>query len=273
MNNINIDQFVNAIDSKDVNEIKKKIVSFNNKTIDIILEIYNKNCLTHERLKFIVEKCNKFISISSPLIEKLIKANDINLLNIILKNFKFFDNKFILKLLLDYKNKNAVSTKDLNQQIEKYKIKEDIIVKGKNYCSGTLLHRVCENQYENILIVKFLVNHGINIKEEDGDGETALYFACRNGHEATVRYLVEQGADVNNENWFMNSPLFYACENGSETIVRYLVEHGAAVDKENRYGETPLFYGSKDGHKSVVRYLVEHGANKNKKDWFGKLPL
>ena len=64
------------------------------------------------------------MSLSSNLIKELMKDNKITLLDIIFNHLKFYDNEFILQLLFHYKNKTAMTTSFLIQQIsnEKYKI-------------------------------------------------------------------------------------------------------------------------------------------------------
>jgi len=71
-----------------------------------------------------MEKCTKYLNISSNLIKRLIKDGDIYLLDIIFNILKFYNNDFILRFLLCYNNRTALSTLDLNQQIsnEKFKI-------------------------------------------------------------------------------------------------------------------------------------------------------
>jgi ankyrin repeat protein len=51
----------------------------------------------------------------------------------------------------------------------------------------------------------------INSKES-GSGNTALHFACRNGHLDVIQHLLENGADINSRNHFQNTPLFLAIE-------------------------------------------------------------
>jgi len=56
-----------------------------------------------------------------------------------------------------------------------------------------------------------------------------------------IYYLVEHGVDINNENMFKEMPLFYACRNGNKDLVQYLVERGADIKKFNKDSETSLF--------------------------------
>jgi len=58
------------------------------------------------------------------LIKKLIKDDNVNLLDIIFEKFKFLDKEFIIELPLHYKNRKSISAVDLNQRVlsKKYKM-------------------------------------------------------------------------------------------------------------------------------------------------------
>jgi len=105
-----MDSIIKAIDDEGVDEIKlltNNNNKFNKNGRDIIYELYDKNKLSEKRLKFIVEKCSSFLNISSSLIKRLIKEDNYKLFSIIIENLNFFDNEFILNiLLLNYKIKH-----------------------------------------------------------------------------------------------------------------------------------------------------------------------
>ena len=122
-----IQSYLAAIDNKNKNEIEnlfKENKKFSNEN-DIVFEMYNKKQLNSERLQFIINKCRKFLNISSCLIKGLMETNNKTLLEIILKyGIKFFDEEIIVKLLNYYKNKKSISDYTLNKQLDndKYKI-------------------------------------------------------------------------------------------------------------------------------------------------------
>ena len=116
---------IDAIDNQKLHEIENLFKDSNksNKN-DIIIEMYNNKLLNSERLQFLIKYCTDYFKVPSKLIKKLIKDENVDLLDIIYNNLKFFDNEFILQLLIYYKNKKVISTSELNQQIsnEKYRI-------------------------------------------------------------------------------------------------------------------------------------------------------
>ena len=66
--------------------------------------MYKNNQLNYKRFKFIIKNCTNYLNISSNLIKALLKNNNKELLELLFKKFKFFDNDFILNLLIWYKN-------------------------------------------------------------------------------------------------------------------------------------------------------------------------
>ena len=62
-----------------------------------------------KRLRFLLENFSDNIYSYSFLIKKLLKDNNLELLNIIFENYIYFCNEFILNLLLHYKNKTVLS--------------------------------------------------------------------------------------------------------------------------------------------------------------------
>jgi len=128
--------------------------------------------------------------ISSRLIKQLVKEEKAKLLDIIFKNFKFFDLELIRNLLLFYKNKKTLSPVDFNQLFLKEKYRIPCINKS-NSC------------------IQYLID------------------ACNKGDERFVKYLIQHGIDVNDINYNSYTPLLAAFKKGNESIVRYLVEQGA----------------------------------------------
>jgi len=147
MEQLNIDSYISAIDSKDLNKLENLI---NNK-IDIIFELYNSDLLNKKHLNFIMKNCTKCLNISSNLVKRLIKDKKISLQDIIFSSntLKFYDNNFILQLLLHYKNKTEISTQELKYQISNEKFK---ILTSKNYSNNVGKYLIDETNKNNINI-------------------------------------------------------------------------------------------------------------------------
>jgi len=113
------------------------------------------------------------------------------------------------------------------------------------------------------VIVKLLVEAGVDINYQDENGETALHHASRLGHVDCVKVLIEgsdtQRADVElaekNYGW---TPLFVAAVEGQEGVVDLLVENGESdVDKQDLSGWSAKEHAVLRGHLRIARKLAE----------------
>ena len=199
IDDIILSSYLKAIDNESIKQVKSlyKENSKNNIKKDIVFKLYNYNQLNYKRFKFIIKKCTDYLHISSCLIKALLKNNNKELLELLFKKFKFFDNDFIINLLIWYKNQIQISDADLYPTInsEKYKISVELNDNYDVFNSSYYLFNVCKSGIEHL--VKFLVKHGANINIENIKGKTPLIYACRSGNINIVKYLVEHGADVN----------------------------------------------------------------------------
>jgi len=154
--------------------------------------MYEIKKLNSKRLEFIIENCTNYMTISSKLINTLMKNNNIELLNIIFKkHLKFFDKDCILNLLFCYNNQTPLSDADLYPQInsEKYKISVKWNMDFYEYNSSYYLFNACKSGNKIDI-------YGAIVNKIDIYGKTPFIYACRNGNVALVKYLVEHGARV-----------------------------------------------------------------------------
>jgi len=155
--------------------------------------------------------------------------------------------------------------------------------------SNTILHKVCEYGYMNI--VKLLVSQSIAASErmeytESGFkpdtlvtfrnnlGDTCLHVAAAEGHLLIVDYLVKTSvAEKYNLLFSKNKQdmtcLQLACSEGHLTVVEFLMNWCTTEDptgkrKEllthslNVYHATCLFSACEAGHTAIVEFLIEH---------------
>ncbi|PVZ99361.1 hypothetical protein BB558_004622, partial [Smittium angustum] len=137
---------------------------------------------------------------------------------------------------------------------------------------GYILSGFCERG--NVKFVKFLVENGSNIDEDDGK---PLKSAFENKHFDIVKYLVKMGADTSkfkdlehllsdqsnssiNDNppQENNHTLQEASSNGYLDFVKNLVESGADIHENNGIA---LKEACENGYLDIVKYLVEKGAD------------
>jgi len=197
---------IDIIGSNNVNKEKSSNnINKNNKNDkdDIILEMFNKNLLTSERLQFIMKSYIDYFDISSNLIMILMLNRKVTLLDVIFSNLKFYDNEFLMKLLFYYKNKTAISIiyfrfKSTNFN-KKFKISLNTNTEENNLHNNVekYLTNECNKKDINLYVINYLIKRGADINKEDISGKTPLFNACKNGNEAVVKYLVKHGADIN----------------------------------------------------------------------------
>jgi ankyrin repeat protein len=96
----------------------------------------------------------------------------------------------------------------------------------------------------------------------DGDGDTPLMLAARDGHVGVVRVLLEGGADVQWVNKNMYTALHRAAWKGHLEVCRLLLDWGAKINAlERHWNQTALHWAAYFGHLSVVQLLVERGVD------------
>ena len=283
-----INQFLNAIDNKNIEEIKILFNEYSGndtKNYDIVFELYNRNQLNSERFQFIIENCTDFLEISSRLIENLIKNNKKELLDIFYFYFEYqsckaIDNKNKKEIEILFKKYNLCNIKEYDIILEIYKHKllyferlQFIIENCTDYItiSSNLIKELMKNEEISLLEIifkkylKFFDNEAIINLLTLYKNKTAI-------SDLALHQLVDNDKYKFSE---CKKPYYFhnVCKSGNELIVRYLVKLGANINKENIVGETPLFEACSSGNEHLVKYLIKLGADINKENNNGKTPL
>jgi len=90
---------------------------------------------------------------------------------------------------------------------------------------------------------------------------TPLMQAALNGEQTIVDELLGQPGIIDLKNGDGNTALWFACTSDSLDIIRTLVRHGTDIDHANCDGATCLIYAASAGKLEVVRTLLECGAS------------
>ena len=116
----------------------------------------------------------------------------------------------------------------------------------------TPLHLLSKREDDDML--NFLIEKGADLTACDGNGDTALHWACRFSSLPAVRTLVSKGADVNYPYGPTFTPLHEACflditdlsyqqvGVSRSLIIQYLLQAGANPLRRDRVGKTPAEY-------------------------------
>jgi len=104
------------------------------------------------------------------------------------------------------------------------------------------------------LLLKNLINQGIDIDAQDNNGWTALHFAAQNSHFDVIDLLIENKANINIVDKQGNGPLWTASMNakGDYRGVLSLLKSGANPNYENIHGRSPISIA-----KSLPQGLLE----------------
>jgi ankyrin repeat protein len=86
---------------------------------------------------------------------------------------------------------------------------------------------------KNLNIVKRAIELTYDIDEEDINGTTALMHASIYGYNKIIHFLLLAGANINKENKYGNTALIFACKNGHVAAVKLLLHN--AVKGANIY--------------------------------------
>jgi hypothetical protein len=119
----------------------------------------------------------------------------------------------------------------------------------------------------SVMLVILSAAAGLAQATSPGDKADALAEAARKGDPVVVKKLLDDGVDVNTKFRYGATALSYACDRGHLDVVKLLLDRGADVNvKDTFYGAMPLNWavspamGRKPQHPEIVRLLLQHGA-------------
>jgi len=105
----------------------------------------------------------------------------------------------------------------------------------------------------------------IDLRDDENDGETGLYHACKNGHIHIVELLLQSGADVDTGDYNRVSPLIIATQMNRMDIAEMLMAAGANLDIRSSYGTAAIHIAAQYNRSEIAKDLIEHRANINLK--------
>eukprot|EP00438_Fugacium_kawagutii_P000995 Skav221372 [mRNA] locus=scaffold2286:228310:229410:- [translate_table: standard] len=83
-----------------------------------------------------------------------------------------------------------------------------------------------------------LLERGVPVNHTDELGQTALFYAARQGHAGTIKYLLRKGADPNLVDKNGETAIFYAVSKKRMDAVNALLEGGAKLEVVNNWDHT-----------------------------------
>ncbi|KAG8184302.1 hypothetical protein JTE90_008987 [Oedothorax gibbosus] len=111
-------------------------------------------------------------------------------------------------------------------------------------------------------LVRYLISTGANVNATTATGDTALTYACENGHTDVADLLLQAYAKLEHESEGGRTPLMKAARAGHLCTVQFLISKGSNVNKQTTNNDhTPLSLACAGGHITVVELLLAHGAD------------
>ena len=127
------------------------------------------------------------------------------------------------------------------------------------------------------ITVALLETNNLDAQAIDFNGNTAIVWAARKGHEEVVKVLLERSnVNPNTANTiYGQTPLSLAARDGHEGVVRILVEwSGVNPDKADKWSRTPLLLAAENGHEGIARMLLgRNDIDPDKADDWSQTPL
>ncbi|XP_046357539.2 uncharacterized protein LOC124135909 isoform X2 [Haliotis rufescens] len=176
------------------------------------------------------------------ILHKITEMKDIELARQVVKKMSVYNKNTLMKLL---------------------KLETPVQIAGQRPRTFPCLHLAAFHGYTDF--VQFYHDCGMEVNHINAKKDTALLWAARWGHEATVRVLLQRGAKPNLENDKGSTALYWAVRYGFTGTVKLLAEEGSAnVNQTRKLGlVAPIVLASALGHDEIVKVLLKNGADVN----------
>ena len=169
------------------------------------------------------------------------------------------------ELLTAMKRDNLVKIKSLCKQ--GIDLNEPIILGSEydleDYDETSILFYAIRNGV-SIDAIEILLDYGVDIKQIDEDGLSAIDVAIKFKREDIVELCISRGLDINktSRKSGINPLLLASCFNNIP-MVELLLKHNADINSSDNSGMSAKDYAKKLGQKKMLEFLDKNGAKHN----------
>ena len=150
-------------------------------------------------------------------------------------------------------------------------VKEGVDINQQNKNGETPMYAAARNGDPQVITL--LKSLGAAVDTPDEDGATPVYIAAYEGNVEAIIALNAAAADMNKPDNCNHAPVYAAALNGHAKAIAALKASGANIDALNNKGETPLYIAAEQGHKEAIVALISAGANVNTLNHDGETPI
>jgi len=239
-------------------EVANLLINFNARTNfyghrfdNALFSLYRRNLLKESSLRFLIGY--KVETYGSSFLSQLIKNDNSKFLDIFISLITPYQNKFIIDLLLIFKNKIPISKQILTTIIEYEKRK-----KYKAVLDDELINYLCNNS--SIDTFNVLFKHKILHKQFES---VVNYCELLNqlsfdNAEDKIKFLFEQGVTVN----YLNSELLLnIIKNNNIKLAEYVIDKEIYINNISSNGVHLIWNAYELSHNDMLKLLIKHGAD------------
>jgi len=161
--------------------------------------------------------------------------------------------------------------KNNNIEVVKFLLEKGIDLNNPDYKGNLPIFYAIE--YNNIGLLKLLIESGADLNLKNAKGETMLMLAAISDQLELIKMLVEKGININIQDNEGKTSVIYAIQNNKNEAFEMLIESGADITLKDNTGKTALMFAITLEQLEVIKLLVEKSSNINLQDNEGKTPL